>query len=856
MFRTTLRSLWSHKRRLISTCVAVILGVAFMSGTLVLNSTIGRVFDDLFANYGQGVSAVVRGPELFKSQQGGNTQRALLDDSTIDKVAAVQGVAAAEGSIGTQDLTVLDKKGDAMGGAGPPTIVGSLDQDPQMANYQVSSGRAPTAAGEAVIDRAAADKAHFKIGDKLTVVGPRGREQLKIVGIVMFGKADSAGGVLFVGTTLPEAQRLAGEPGKVDVVNARADKGVSDDQLVANIEAAKVAKGANVVTGVQASKEQASDIKQGFGFFTTILLVFAAIALFVGAFIISNTFGILVAQRTRELALLRAIGATRRQVLGSVLLEAGLIGLFSAVIGFLVGVALASVAFAALKNFGLKLPGASLVIQPSTAVETILVGLGITAVAAIMPAVRATRVPPIAALRDVAVDTSGSSKLRAGFGGLLLLLGLLSILPAYQPDPASAKIKVVGIGLALIMGAVLVLGPVIARPLARVVGWVLPKIKGVTGRLARENAMRSPRRTASTASALIIGVTLVSFISIFATSATASINAAIGSGFLGDYIIQPANQFTITGAPPSLATDIAKADGVQGVTAITFTEGQITLPDGSKAGAFVGGIDPTTAKGIFEFKMSQGDVTDLTSGSMLVDKAVAKDKDLKVGDKLTVVSGTGQSATFKIAGISNDPALLGQWTINRGDTSKLVAQPSDFLIGIKLKPGVTPDDVRSELRAKVKPYPNLKLQDREQYKSSIVGTITALLNVIYALLAVSIIIALIGIANTLSLSIHERTRELGLLRAMGMTRAQLRSTVRWEAVIVALMGTALGIVLGLGLSYTMVKVLVSQGIDTFDVNPTFLVVVVVGGAALGVLASVRPAWKAAKLNVLEAIATE
>ncbi|MBA3281807.1 MAG: ABC transporter permease, partial [Acidimicrobiia bacterium] len=685
----------------------------------------------------------------------------------------------------------------------------------------------------------------------------KGREKLELVGISKFGEADSAGGSIFVGATLPEAQRLSGEPGKLNTVNARAEEGVTPEQLARNLEKAKVTEKADVVTGEQASDEMASDVKSGFSFFTVILLVFAGVALFVGAFIISNTFGILVAQRTRELALLRAIGASRRQVMASVLLEAGLIGLFSAVLGFLAGVGLATAAFEALKSFGLDLPGASLVVKPIVAVQTIIVGLLITAVAAILPAVRATRVPPIAALRDVAVDSSGSSRLRAGLGVALLVLGGLLVAPAFGDEPGSDKIRVVGAGLGVLLVAVLVLGPVVARPLARVVGSWLPALKGVTGRLARENAMRSPRRTASTASALIIGVALVAFISVFATSAQASISSAIGTGFEGDYIVQPANQFSsLSGAPPSVAEDLSEIDGVKGVTALTFTEGQLTLPGGAKPGAFVGGVDPTTIDGIFTFKMSQGKISDLESGGMLVDKAVAKEKGLKIGDKVSIKSGSGRTASFTVSAISDDPALLGQWTISRSDTSKLVAEPADYLLGINLDEGVSPDSIRSELRQVVKPFPNMKLQDRDQYTSSIVNSITALLNVVYALLAISIIIALIGIANTLSLSIHERTRELGLLRAMGMTRTQMRSSVRWEAVIVALMGTTIGIVVGLGLSYIMVKVLVSQGVNEFDVNVPAMVVVVIIAAVLAVVASLWPSYKASKLNVLQAIATE
>lgn len=855
MLRTTLRSLWSHKRRLVSTCLAVILGVAFMSGTLVLNSTISRVFDDLFANLGEGVDAVVRGEKLFESPQGGD-ERALLDDSVVAEVAAVPGVAAAEGSIATVDITLLDRKGDPMGGVGPPTIIGSWDTDEGLASYAVAEGRAPTAAGEAIVDRAGADKGDFEVGDDITIVTASGPEKLRLVGLSKFGEADSAGGSLFVGTTLEEAQRLAGEPGKVDAVNARAEEGVTPEQLVTRIEDAGVPSGAEVITGQEASDEAASSIKEGFSFFTVALLVFAAIALFVGAFIISNTFGILLAQRTRELALLRAIGATRSQVLGSVLLEAGLIGAFSAVVGFFAGIGLAAGALALVAAFGFDLPSAGLVVEPITAVQTILVGLAITAVAAVMPAVRATRVPPIAALRDVAIDTSGSSRLRAGAGVLTLLVGAVLAMPALDAEPSSDNLPTIGAGLGLIMLSVLILGPIMARPLARVVGAWLPRVRGVTGQLARENAMRSPRRTASTASALIIGVSLVAFISVFASSATASINSALGNGFDGDYIVQPTNQFSENGAPPALAEELSQVDGVQGVTAVAFLVGQLQLPDGSKPGGFIGGIDPASFGGIFSFAMAEGSLEDLRPGTMLVDRAVARDRNVTIGDEITILGQGGRQATFEVAALSDDPAILGQWTISRADAAQLVPIPTDALIGVKLEPGVSVDDIRSSLREVVEPYANMKLQDREQYTSSLIGTITTLLNVIYGLLAVSIIIALIGIANTLSLSIHERTRELGLLRAMGMTRAQLRASVRWEAVIVALMGTALGIGLGLGLSYLMVRALASEGIRDFDVSVVGMVVVVVFGAGLGVLASVRPSMKAARLNVLEAIATE
>ena len=855
MYRTTLRSLWSHKRRLISTCIAVILGVAFMAGTLVLTSTINSVFDDLFSNVQEGTDAIVRGPELFKSDQGA-VQRDTIPEATLAKVRAVPGVAVAQPYVDTEQITLLDKKGDPMGGQGPPTLVGSWGADKQLNPYTVVSGRAPTADGEAVIDKATANDGPFKVGDKLKLVTPKGDKRLEVVGITRFGDADSAGGVIQVSTTLEQAQALAGDAGKLKEVDVRAEPGVSDTELVKRLEAAKVTPKADVLTGKEAAKEQANELKDLFGFFSKILLTFAFIALFVGVFIISNTFGILVAQRTKELALLRAIGATRLQVLGSVLLEAAIIGVISAVLGFLAGVGLAAGALALLRSVGLDLPSASLTITGGTAAFAIITGLVITAGSAFLPAIRATRVPPIAALRDVAIDTSDRSRIRAGAGILFLLAGLVAIVPAFGSDPKTDDLPRVGIGMALIVVAILVLGPVLARPLSRLVGSPLPAIKGVTGRLARENAMRSPRRTASTAAALIIGVTLVGFITIFASSAQTSVTASISGGFNGDYILQPASQQSFTGAPPALAKAMAKVDGVQTVTAINGVQAQLVLPDGSKPAATLAGLQPDTYTKLFKVEMAQGRLTDLQKGGLVVNRQVAEKHRLKIGSTVKVTSLKGKKATLKVAAISDDNVLLGQWAVTQADVNALDTQPTDFLVAIKLDPGTSVDGIRPELKKVAKAYPTMKLQDRKQFTGSIVAQISALLNVIYGLLAVSIVIALIGIANTLSLSIHERTRELGLLRAMGMTRSQLRSSVRWEAVIVALMGTGIGLLLGLGLSYTLVQALGSQGFNSFDVPIGGMVFVVVFGAALGVLAALRPAWKASKLNVLDAIATE
>lgn len=855
MFRHTLRSLWSHKRRLISTCVAVILGVAFMAGTLVLSATVNRVFDDLFGDLGKNVDAVVRGDVLFESDFGG-AQRALLDEGVVKKVEAVDGVSAAVGSMQSVNLTLLDSEGDPMGGVGPPTIVGSWDTDESLSSYQIDEGRAPEKDGEVVIDRAGVENGKFEIGDEISLVGPKGTTKLELVGTSRFGDADSAGGSIFVATTLSQAQELAGEPGKVATVSVKADEGVTPDALVSSLRAADLDPKVDVVTGAQASKENASDVKEGFSFFSTMLLIFAGIALFVGWFIISNTFNILVAQRTRELALLRAIGASKGQVLGSVLLEAAIIGVVSSVLGFLGGVLLAFAAFAGLEAAGFGLPQTTLVVTPIIALYAMVAGLVITTIAAVFPAIRATRVPPIAALRDVSIDRTGRSWVR-GIGGLLfLILGIVLVLPAFGEDPTSSVIPGVGAGLLLLIVAVLVSGPIIATPVARLVGSPLPKLRGITGTLARQNAMRSPRRTASTASALIIGVALVSFITVFASSAQKSVSSSIGNGFKGDYIILPVNQFSFAGASPELGPQLAEIDGVKTVTALGIALGQLELPNGEKPNSIISGVDTKTFPEVFTVKMADGELSDLTDDGIIVDAAVAKDQDLKIGDKIKVVAPGDRTKELEIEALGNDPALLGSWTVTRNTVNDLSAEPSDFQLGLVAEPGTDVEALRQPIKDVLKDYPTMKVQDREEFTSGIVQSISTLLNVIYALLAVSIIIALIGIANTLSLSIHERTRELGLLRAVGMTRSQLRSSVRWEATIVALMGTVIGIALGLALSFAMVKALASQGITEFEVPVSGMVTVVIFGAGLGILASVRPARKAAKLNVLDAIASE
>ncbi|CAN5896936.1 ABC transporter permease [soil metagenome] len=856
MFRTTLRSLWSHKRRLISTALAVLLGVAFMTGTLVLSGTLDKAFDDLFADVNAGVDTDVRGADLFDSQIGAGTLRAKIDRDTVEVVRGVEGVAAAEPYVLSFTGAALTRDGDALGGQGPPTIFESWIEDEQLNSFTVDEGRPPQGPGEVAMNRTAVEDGGYRIGDEVTLLSQQGREGFELVGVTMFGEAGSSAGVVSVELTLEEAQRIAGvDPEEIDNVFARGIDGVSDRELTKRI-AAEVPDDVRAVTGEESAAELAESVQEGFGFLSQILLVFAGIALFVGTFIISNTFSILVAQRTKELALLRAIGASRRQVLGSVLLEASLTGVLAAVVGLAAGVALAYGAIALLAAFNVELPGDSLVVSPQTVLVALVVGLVVTVGAAVIPAVRATRVPPLAALRDVALDRSSRSWVRGGLGGLLLVAGLVAALPAFGADISRDDLERIALGVVAIIVSVLVAGPVLARPLSTGLGSWLPRVRGVTGRLAAENTKRNPARTASTAAALAIGITLVGFITIFGASTRAAVTTDVERGFRGDFIIQQPNNFGLGGVSPALADELAEVDGVEVAAGVKQGEAEATLATGDTTRAFLGAVDPTTWPRVFEVRMDQGELADLEDGGIVLDRSVADDQGLGVGDELALTLPGGGRDTFGVAAISDDPTLLGEWTITSADYTRLASEAVDSLVAIRLADGVDLEQIRPELRAVVDQYPTVALQDRDQFIGSLTNMINQFLLFIYALLALSVVIALIGIANTLSLSIHERTRELGLLRAVGMSRSQLRSAVRWEAVIVALVGTTLGLALAFSASRLVVQGLSPYGLGTYVIPWGQMAIVVLFGAGLGVLAALRPAARAAKLNVLDAIATE
>lgn len=850
MLRTTLKNLRARKLRLLTTSIAVLLGVAFMAGTLVLTDTVQRSFDDLFADVNDGTDAVVRGESSQSSTESGE-QRARIDASVIETVAAVDGVAAAEGQVqGYAQIVGAD--GDAIGNVstGAPTFGASWMQDDGLNAFDLVDGRAPaaTTAGapvEAVIDRGSASSGDLAVGDQTTVLTEAGPVPVTVVGIASFGEADNPGGASFAFFTPDEAQRLISQPGKIDSIGVVAEDGVSQSELVDRIDAVLPA-GTEALTGKDITAEAQADARAGLSFFNTFLLSFAVIALFVGSFIIYNTFSILVAQRTKEMALLRALGASRRQVMRSVLLEAAVVGVIASALGLLAGIGVAAGLKALFAGMGIDIPAGSVVIASSTVVISAVAGIGVSLASALFPARRAAKVPPIAAMRDVAVDAAAGSRRRVVSGVVISALGGAALAAGLVGD---AGFAIVGLGAGLVFIGVAVLGPVIARPVSSALGAPL-RLMGMSGKLARANAMRNPKRTSATASALMIGVALVSLITVMATSVKASINENVDQAFNGDFVVD-SGSYGFGGLSPQMAEQLNELPEVEAATGIRVTA---AIVDGGSTELL--SADPVTVSDLFDLGSIEGSLSDLGATQIAVQRDVAEAEGLSLGDTVPVEFVDTGEQQLTVAAIYEEQQPAGDYFLGLPAFEANVANQLDFQVYINTVDGVSPADAEGAIRTVTDQYPQADLQDVEGYKDAQGAQIDQMLNLVYALLALAIVIALIGIANTLALSIFERTRELGLLRAVGMSKRQLRAAIRGEAIIVALLGTALGLGIGVFFGWAVVTALAGEGITVFAIPGGQLGVVVVLAALAGVAAAVLPARRAARMDVLEAVSAD
>jgi putative ABC transport system permease protein len=845
MWKVTLKGIWSKKVRFLLTGIAVMLGVAFVSGTFVLTATISNTFDGLFSDIYQHTDAVVRAKETFSGDFGGG--RGTISADLLPTVRGAKGVNQADGSV--QGLAIIvDKHGDALGsnGRGAPTFGFAYIPDRDLSTIHVVEGRGPRTADEVVIDKKSADDAGYKVGDTVPVVTKAGRNNYTLTGIVKFGTADSPLGATIAAFTPATASKVLGTPGQFDSIDVKADSGVTQDQVVANIRGAL--KGApdtanvEVLSGKDITTESQNNLKDNLSFFNTFLLIFGLVALLVGSFIIFNTFSIIVAQRGRELALLRAIGAAQRQVLGSVLFEAVLVGLVASIVGFFGGIFLAVGLKALLGALGLDIPASSIVVPASALIWSFATGMIVTVVAAIFPALRASRIPPIAAMRDSSIDNSSTSPRRAVFGILISLVGLALLLLGLFGD---SGLIYVGLGMAVVFIGVAVLGPMIAAPISGALGIPIQKIKGITGAIARENAMRNPKRTSATAAALMIGVALVGLITVFAASARTSVNAAIDRSMKADYVITSPG-FGQGSIPLEAQQQLAALPNVQLASGIRSGQAQI---EGSVEQVIA--ADPTEIDSLFDLRPTRGKISELTPNGIAVLDTTASDNGWKVGDTVPIEFAQTGKQDFKVETIYQQTGFTN-YVITTAAYEKNFRDQFDFQVYVSTKGGVTPANTAA-INKVMHAYPGPKVQTRDEYKASQAAQINQFLNLVYVLLFFAIVIALFGIANTLGLSIIERRHELGLLRAVGMTRRQLRSSVRWESVIIALLGTVLGLIIGVVFAWAMVRALSDQGIDKFAVAPAQLLFIVILAAVFGVIAAAWPARRAAKLDILDSI---
>ncbi|HTD50577.1 MAG TPA: FtsX-like permease family protein [Acidimicrobiia bacterium] len=848
MWKVTRKGLAAHKLRFALTALAVFLGVAFMSGTMVLTATIQNTFDNLFSSIYHGTDAVVRAKEVLSADFGAGL-RPPIPESFLDRVRSAPGVAGASPNVGIPYAQILNAQGKTFGkaGTGPPALGFNWDPNPTLNQFVLQPGsRAPANAHEVVIDKRSADEGHIHVGQTITVLTAKGPGTYTLVGIVKFGSADSPAGASAALFTLPEAQRLADEVGKIDAIAVVANPGVSQDQVQADLARVFSAnRDIQVITGKAITKENQAAINKTLGFLSTALLLFALVALVVGSFIIYNTFSIVVAQRSREMALLRAIGASRRQVLRSVLLESTVVGILASGIGILGGIGL-SYGLKGLANaIGFDIPGHGVTIHPNAVIVGLVVGTVVTVLSAIVPARQASRIAPVAAIRDVAIERRSRSAVRLTIGGLVTVLGIFSLFSGLF---GGSGIQLVGIGAAALFAGVVILGPLFARTVSLWIGSPLPALKGMTGTLARENAARNPKRTSVTATALMIGVALVGFITVFAASTKASFGKAIDNQILGDFVIKgPGFR---TGFSPKLEASIAKLPEVaaatairQDVFAINTTRHQLIA------------LDPAGAQQEFNFGSVAGTFTDVTPDGIAVSKYQADKHHWRIGTELPVTFVNTGKTHLRVEFIFKQ-RIFSDFFISIASYDQHFSAPLDNQIFVKLKPGVSPAQGRGAIEPLLAPYHTAQLEDNAQYKSDQLKNLNGLLALVYVLLLFAVLIALVGIANTLALSIHERTREIGLLRAVGMSRRQIRSTVRWESVIIALFGTLLGIAIGLFFGWSVVTALHDQGISTFDPAVPQLVIIVLFAAVSGTVAAILPARRAAKLDVLRAVSTE
>ncbi|WP_329564640.1 ABC transporter permease [Kitasatospora sp. NBC_01266] len=854
LLKTSLRSFFAHKGRMALSLIAIVLSVAFVSGTLVFSNTATSTFNKLFAATASDVAVSPAVPKggAGAADNGGKTLT--VPAATLARLAGQPGVKTANGDVSVQSATLVNPKTNKAVGptGGAPTIVGAWVPQPH-SPMTITSGSAPSGPKQMMIDADTAKHANLHLGDPIRIIGDQGTFDFTISGIATFTSTNPGAALAF--TDVPTAQHdLLGSTDSYTSIDLYGDGSKTDDQLKAEVSAV-VGSGYDVKTAAEQQADNQKSVGSFLNFMKYVMLGFAGISLLVGGFLIINTFSMLVAQRTREIGLLRALGGSRRQVNRSVLIEALLLGVIGSTLGMLAGLGIAQLLIQLMKLAGMNLSG-SLDFTASVPIASYLVGIVITVLAAWIPARRAGKVSPMAALRDHGTPSEGAgNRVRMVLGVLVTAGGAALLAAGAAARQLGAGGSDLGLGLLLTLIGFVVLGPLLAGLVIRVLGAALPALFGPAGRLAQRNALRNPRRTGATAAALMIGLALVTGASVVTSSMVSSTSSEIDKSVGADYIIT-VNHGGLT------APMVAAAQGTSGLAHITEQRelpATFTLPGGKSLDEYVSAVSPTFTQD-FSLPVSSGSADGLAAGGLSVDATFAKDNNLAVGDKIGIDYGKGHTQSLPIALVTSTGNQIfdGHFFATIGTVTQAVPadqQPTDVAVFGKAAPGADVEKTLTALQNSLNAYPQISVEDQAGYKKIVQKSVDTLLYLVYGLLALAIMVAVLGVVNTLALSVVERTREIGLLRAIGLSRRQLRRMIRLESVVIAVFGAILGTGLGLAWGITAQRVLRNSGLDVLTVPVGTIVVVLLLSAVVGLLAALLPAFRAGRMNVLAAIAS-
>ena len=849
MTRVALAGLLGRKLRTVLTAVAIVLGVAMVTGTFVLTDSIDKAFNSIFNDVRKGSDIVISGKAATSTNNGSTAPT--LPASLLAQVRQLPDVAEAEGQV-NGEAHLIGHDGKAIGFGGAPNLGFSIANGGSRFNpLTLVAGTWPHG-GQVVIDESTAKKKHFAVGQRVGVQSLGPVVPLRISGFVTFG-GQSLGGATLAGFDVPTAQKLFGKPNQFDEIAIATRSGASSKAALDEIRPL-LPSNAQALTGQQQAAKDAKDTNSFVSFLRGFLLAFGGIALFVGSFVIANSLSITIAQRTRELATLRTLGASRRQVLNSIIVESLVVGTLASIVGLFLGLALAKGLFKLFDAVGFTLPNSGLVFATRTVIVALLVGVLVTLIASLRPAIRATRVQPIAAVREGAtLPESRFARFRTLGSSVLTLLGFAALLYGLfgKHLGTTGVLLWMGLGALLIFLGVSMLSVRFIRPLAGLLGWPAQRFGGAAGALAQDNARRNPQRTASTAAALMIGLALVTLVAVLASGITSSFRSAVNDIWHNaGYAITAQNNFSPT---PSAAADAART--VPGVEAV----GNVRTGDAKAFGHsfFATAVNPAGAT-MFKLDWKLGSTATLATlgaDGAFVDTGYAKKHHLVAGSPVPMIFSNGAKKTFRIRGIFKPPpggSPFGSVTISQATWDKFNENPENIYSFVRMRGGETDANFAALSRA-LKSYPDAKVQTREQFIDNQISGLNSILNILYVLLALSVIVSLFGIVNTLVLTVFERTREIGMLRAIGMTRRQVRRMIRHESVITALIGGVLGIALGLILGALLVY---RVDFISFSLPVTSLIVFAIAAIIVGILAAIFPARRAARLNVLQALQYE